>query len=197
MFRRIVSWFAKGDTRPTGQSTAAALPVTRKCERCDKPQAIHITRVNQGEVQGTADLCIECAKDALRIATPTGVRFKGDASEAAREVRVAVDTVVISEVSDEQLIIFREIGGTRRLVFTTGIFEATTLDRTLKGMEHPRPLTHDGWLDSIAALEANVQSACVHDLREQTYYAELRLARTRSRPRGYAPQRCTCIGAQG
>ncbi len=177
MFRRIASWFAKGGIRPTGQVTAATLPITRKCERCDKPQAIHITRMNQGEVQGTTDLCVECAKDALRIATPRGVQFTGDANEAAREVRVAVDTVVISEVSDEQLIIFREVDGTRRLAFTTGIFEATTLDRTLKGMEHPRPLTHDGWLDSIAALEANVQSACVHDLREQTYYAELRLAR--------------------
>lgn len=176
MFRRIANWFTKGSARPTRQSTAATLLVTRKCERCDKPQAIHITRMNQGVVQGTSDLCVECAKDALRVATPRGVRFTGDASEAAREVRVAVDAVVISEVSDQQLIIFRELDGTRRLAFHLGIFEATTIDRTLKGLETPRPLTHDAWLDSIAALEASVEAACVHDCREQIYYAELRLA---------------------
>jgi uncharacterized protein len=178
MFRTIGGWFAKGfGTRPAGQRAAATPPATRKCERCGKATAIHITRVRPGEVPGTVHLCEECATDYLPISTPNGVRFVGDASEAAREVQMVVDTVIISEVSDQQMIIFREVDGTRLLSFETGIFEATVVERTLTGFETPRPLTHDAWLGSIAALGASVQAACVHDRHQQTYYAELRLAR--------------------
>jgi bifunctional DNase/RNase len=91
------------------------------------------------------------------------------------EVPVEVETVIISEVSDAQIIIFREIGGPRRLSLVLGIYEATTIDRTLKKITSPRPLTHDAWLDTIAALGFKVQTAGVHERQDETYYAILKL----------------------
>jgi bifunctional DNase/RNase len=94
-------------------------------------------------------------------------------------VRVEVERVIISEIYDQQAVIFREVDGERRLPFVLGIFEATTIDRTLKKLSLPRPLTHDAWLATIAALGAKLQAACIHDLDvdKQTYFAELRFDR--------------------
>jgi bifunctional DNase/RNase len=58
-----------------------------------------------------------------------------------------------------------------------GIFEATAIDRTLKQLPSPRPLTHDAWLCTLAALGASVEAACINELRDQTYFATLHLSR--------------------
>ena len=59
--------------------------------------------------------------------------------------------------------------------FVLGIFEATTIDRILKRLPCPRPLTHDAWLSTVTFLGAVVQAVCLHDLRENTYFTEVRL----------------------
>ena len=101
-------------------------------------------------------LCSECAKEEILPETKPGGRdFTGSDEEAARVISVAVDTVVITEVSDQQYVVFREMDGCRRVGMLVGIFEATTIDHTLKGSQSPRPLTHDAWLESLAAFGAN------------------------------------------
>lgn len=120
------------------------------------------------------------------------------------DVPVFVDRVIISEIHDAQFVVLREAtasspspstftapatrqqareseasrpGGERFLPVLVGIFEATAMDRILRGMKPPRPLTYDSWLASVAACGASVQSVCISDLREEVYFAELRLAR--------------------
>jgi bifunctional DNase/RNase len=94
---------------------------------------------------------------------------------AAREVLVAVVRLIISEVHEQQVASLREVGGGRSFFLACGIFEATSLDRMLKRFPSPRPLTHDAWADTIAALGGKVESVCITDLREQIYYAEVRV----------------------
>src|SRR5262249_33780421 len=118
-----------------------------------------------------------CARDA---AAPSSTADEGPAWHSG-EVRVEVERVVISAIYDQQLVIFREVDGERWLPFVLGIFEATAVDRTLKKIPCPRPLTHDAWLATIAALGAKLQAACIHDLDKEsfrwTYFAQLRLDR--------------------
>ena len=96
------------------------------------------------------------------------------------EVRIEVERVVITEIYPEQLVVFREIDGERRCQLLIGFFEATALDRYLKGMSAPRPLTHTAWHATIETLDAKVQMACItgrSESIENTYLAELRLDR--------------------
>lgn len=118
-----------------------------------------------------AHLCEECARSILSEPYPPS----RPGSSRLAEVPVEVERVVISEAADHQLVIFREIEGERRLSFVLGIFEATVIDRTLKRLPSPRPLTHDAWLSTIMALGAVVRTVCIHDRRENTYFAESRL----------------------
>jgi len=78
-------------------------------------------------------------------------------------------------VHDQQVLVFREVEGARRLTFVLGIYEATAIDRILKRLGGPRPLTHDAWLGTVTALGAAVEAVCIHDLQEHTYFAEARL----------------------
>jgi uncharacterized protein len=96
----------------------------------------------------------------------------------AGEVQIEVERVVIVEIHDQQLIVFREIDGERRCQLLVGIFEATALDRLLKRFSASRPLTHNAWYATIENLEARVQMACItsrSESLENTYLAELRL----------------------
>jgi bifunctional DNase/RNase len=129
--------------------------------------------VGRGGEVSEAHLCEECARPVLEQPYPPDTRLV----TRSEEVRVEVERVVISEIHDQQVIVFREVEGERRLPFVLGIFEATAADLTLKGVPSPRPLTHDAWLATVAALGAGVQAAFIYDLREQTYFAEVRLDR--------------------
>jgi bifunctional DNase/RNase len=97
------------------------------------------------------------------------------APPASPEVHLALCRIIISEVHEQQVIMLREVGGERSFSIMIGIFEATSIDRRVKGLPSPRPLTHDAWFDTLNAVGANVQTACIKELREQTYFATLRL----------------------
>jgi bifunctional DNase/RNase len=86
-----------------------------------------------------------------------------------------IELIVISETSDQQAIYLREIGGRRFFSLLIGIFEATSLDRAIQGLQAPRPLTHDAMLDSIVALGGVLQDVMIADFEEHTYYADLRI----------------------
>jgi bifunctional DNase/RNase len=88
---------------------------------------------------------------------------------------VVVIRVVISETHDQQLVLLREASGGRTFPLVCGIFEATAIDRRLKGLPSPRPLTHDGWASTVAALGGRLRDVCIDELRETTYLAQLRV----------------------
>src|SRR6185312_2470763 len=55
------------------------------------------------------------------------------------------------------------------------IFEATSLDRRVKGYPSPRPLTHDLLVSVADSLGGEFQSVVISELKEHTYYARLRI----------------------
>src|SRR5262249_29295079 len=73
------------------------------------------------------------------------------------------------------LVMLEEVGGGRAFYLANGVFEATTIDRRLKGLTSPRPLTHDAWASTIAALGGTVENVLINDLLENTYYSEARI----------------------
>jgi bifunctional DNase/RNase len=83
--------------------------------------------------------------------------------------------IIISEVDDHQVIILKEVDGDRSFPIVIGIFEATSIDRRVKGMQAPRPLTHDLITAVVEQLGGEIQDIVISDLKEHTYFAKLRV----------------------
>ena len=91
-------------------------------------------------------------------------------------VQMQLARIIISEISDNQVIYLREVDGERQFPILIGIFEATNIDRRVKeDYQPPRPLTHDLVVNVAEALGAEVDSVVISELREHTYFAQLRL----------------------
>jgi bifunctional DNase/RNase len=86
--------------------------------------------------------------------------------------------IIISEVHDQQVIMLKEVEGDRSFPIVIGIFEATSIDRRVKGMPSPRPLTHDLVASVIDNLGGELQDIFISELRDHTYYAKLRIRQT-------------------
>jgi len=71
--------------------------------------------------------------------------------------------------------VLRELGGAREWPMMCGIFEASSLDRRVRGLAAPRPLTHDALVATVAALGGELEDVLISDLREGIYYAKLRI----------------------
>ncbi len=56
-----------------------------------------------------------------------------------------------------------------------GIFEATSIDRRVKDISTPRPLTHDLLVNLVETMGGEFQDVVISELREHTYYALLRV----------------------
>jgi bifunctional DNase/RNase len=83
--------------------------------------------------------------------------------------------IVINEVHDSQVIMLREVDGPRSFPIVIGIFEATSIDRRVKGIQSPRPLTHDLLANVIDLLGGELQDIYISELSEHTYFAKLRI----------------------
>src|SRR6185437_15328506 len=83
----------------------------------------------------------------------------------------------ISELNEQYVIFLREVEGERLFPIVIGLFEATTIDRRVKGEIPPRPLTHDLIRSSIEALGGELQDVVIHTLEDHTYFAWLRVSK--------------------
>jgi len=90
-------------------------------------------------------------------------------------VRMELSRIIISEINDQQVIYLKEIDGERTFPIVIGIFEATSIDRRVKGYEMPRPLTHTLLVNMVEQLGAEFQDVIITELRDRTYYALLRI----------------------
>ena len=90
-------------------------------------------------------------------------------------VQMELRRIIISEVDEHQVIVLRETDGERSFPIVIGLFEATSIDRRVKGITNPRPLTHDLVAGTIDSMGGELQDVFINDLREHTYFAKLRV----------------------
>jgi len=90
-------------------------------------------------------------------------------------VPMELSRIIISEINNQQVIYLKEIEGERQFPILIGIFEATSIDRRVKGLESPRPLTHDLIVSVVEDLGAEFQDVIINKLEEHTYFAKLRV----------------------
>lgn len=93
-------------------------------------------------------------------------------------VEMQLARIIISELTDNQVIYLREVDGDREFPILIGIFEATNIDRRVKeDYQPPRPLTHDLIVSVAKQLGAEVKDVMIHELSDHTYFAKLRLVK--------------------
>ena len=89
------------------------------------------------------------------------------------ETEAELSRIIINEMSDQQVIVIKERHGERSFPIVIGIVEIFAIDRRLKGIEPPRPMTHDLLDDVIKGLGAKVEKIIINDLRNHTFYAKI------------------------
>ncbi len=90
-------------------------------------------------------------------------------------MQMELSRIIINEINDQQVIYLREVDGERMFPILIGIFEATSIDRRVKDIPTPRPLTHDLLVNLVETMGGEFHDVVISELREHTYYAVLRV----------------------
>ena len=92
------------------------------------------------------------------------------------DIEMELSRIIINETSDQQIIILKERNGHRSFPIVIGIVEIFAIDRRLKGIKPPRPMTHDLLDGIIESLGATIEKIVINDLRNHTFYAQIYLS---------------------
>ena len=92
-------------------------------------------------------------------------------------IEIELNKIIIDEKRQDQIIVLKEKKGKRQFPIVIGLTEAIAIDRRVKGIVTPRPLTHDLLANVISDLEGELEKIAVHDLRDHTFYAKLVIRR--------------------
>jgi bifunctional DNase/RNase len=85
--------------------------------------------------------------------------------------------IIINENADHQYIFLREVDGPRSFAIVIGVFEATSIDRRVKGNRSPRPLTHDLIANIVDKLGGEIAEVHITELKDATYFAKIKIMR--------------------
>ena len=92
------------------------------------------------------------------------------------DIEMELSRIIINETSDQQIIVLKERNGDRSFPIVIGIVEIFAIDRRLKGIKPPRPMTHDLLGGVIESLGAKIEKIVINDLRDHTFYAKIYLS---------------------
>ncbi|HZL36870.1 MAG TPA: bifunctional nuclease family protein [Tepidisphaeraceae bacterium] len=90
-------------------------------------------------------------------------------------VQMELNKIIISEMQPEQIIVLKEVDGDRKFPIVIGSGEAYAIDRRLKGLIHPRPLTHDLLASIIEKMGGSIDRIEINDLQDHTFFARIHI----------------------
>ena len=90
--------------------------------------------------------------------------------------RVEVEGVRIEMPSNQPVVLLRDFEESQVLPIWIGAVEASAIAFAQQGVHPPRPLTHDLFIDAIAAIGQRLEAVHITELREGTFYATLNFA---------------------
>jgi bifunctional DNase/RNase len=91
-------------------------------------------------------------------------------------VEMHLAAVRVELPTNTPILLLQEATGARRtLPIYIGAAEATAIAYALQGVQTARPMTHDLMRDLLNDLGATLDQVVITELRESTFYAELRL----------------------
>jgi bifunctional DNase/RNase len=88
-------------------------------------------------------------------------------------VEVVIDSIRVSLMSQQRIVILREQNAERYLPIWIGVYEAESITIALQEVEVARPLTHDLLTNVFHQLEARILRVEVVALRDDTFYGNI------------------------
>jgi bifunctional DNase/RNase len=88
-------------------------------------------------------------------------------------VEVVIDSIRVSLMSQQRIVILREVNAERYLPIWIGIYEAEAITIALQEVEVARPLTHDLLKNIFNSLNAQIIRVEVSALRDDTFYGNI------------------------
>ncbi len=88
-------------------------------------------------------------------------------------VEVVIDSIRVSLISQQRIVILREVDADRYLPIWIGIYEAEAIALALQDVEVARPLTWDLLKNIFSILDARIIRVEVTSLHDDTYYGNI------------------------
>ncbi len=88
-------------------------------------------------------------------------------------IEVVIDSIRVSLMSQQRMVILREVDAERYLPIFIGIYEAQAIEISLQEVEVERPLTWDLLKNMITTLNARVTRVEVVELKEDIFYGNV------------------------
>ena len=88
-------------------------------------------------------------------------------------VEVTIDSIRVSLMSQQRIVILKEIDSDRFLPIWIGAYEAEAITLSLQEIEVTRPLTHDLLRNVLNDLGAEVMQVNITELRNDVFYARI------------------------
>ena len=98
---------------------------------------------------------------------------KPEAVEEYTLVEMVIETVGVSEVDSQPIVVLKEKVGERYLIISIGFAEANAIAVITEGVSVPRPLTSDLLCSIMNRLGASVKSIIINDIRDNIFYANV------------------------
>ena len=90
-------------------------------------------------------------------------------------VPMSIKGLMLDPVSNSPIVVLKDDDEKFFLPIWVGIFEANAIALQLENVSTPRPMTHDLLRNMIAELDARVTRVVINDLRDSTFFAQIRL----------------------
>jgi len=93
------------------------------------------------------------------------------------QIEMKVSGLTIDPITNTTIVILKDFQEKKAIPIWIGIFEASAIATELEKIKFSRPMTHDLLRDVLTTLEAMVTRVEIHDVRNNTFYASIILAR--------------------
>lgn len=90
-------------------------------------------------------------------------------------VPMSIKGLMLDPMSNSPIVVLKDDEEKLFLPIWVGIFEANAIALQLENITTPRPMTHDLLRNMIAELDARVTRIVINDLRDATFFAQIRL----------------------
>src|SRR5438132_13561315 len=101
-------------------------------------------------------------------------------------IQMELHKIIISEMQDQQIIVLKEVDGERKFPIVIGSGEAMAIDRRLKGIPTPRPLTNDLLASVIEQMGGKIDHIEITNLKTTPSSPPSTLSRTANSSRSTA-----------
>jgi bifunctional DNase/RNase len=91
-------------------------------------------------------------------------------------IAMSIKGLMLDPVSNSPIVVLKDDEEKFFLPIWVGIFEANAIALQLENIITPRPMTHDLLRNLIAELNARVLRIVINDLKDSTFFAQIRLA---------------------